>query len=103
MELLDVPKVGDDALGSGDVRENGRYMYFSLVLFSKARSCANRIGGPKEGDFRSKTKSCILTQSKKCRVDPNVFDRPIRSAHPVAKAGVFQRDARIGLLDQRRC
>ena len=42
-----------------------------------------------KGDFRSKTKSCILTQSKKCLLDPNVFDRAIRSAHPVEKVDFF--------------
>ena len=42
-----------------------------------------------KGDFRSKTKSCILTQSKKCLFDPNFFDRAIRSAHPVEKVDLF--------------
>ena len=40
-----------------------------------------------KGDFRSKTKSCILTQSKRHPFDPNFFDRAIRSAHPVEKVG----------------
>ena len=38
-----------------------------------------------KGDFRSKTKSCIVTESTKCLFDPNFFDRAIRSAHPVEK------------------
>ena len=42
-----------------------------------------------KGDFRSNTKSCILTQSKKCFFDPNFFERAIRSAHPVEKTDVF--------------
>ena len=42
-----------------------------------------------KGDFRSKTKSCILTQSKKCLFDPNFFDRAIQSAHPVEKVEFF--------------
>ena len=42
-----------------------------------------------KGDFRSKTKSCILTQSKKCLFDPDFFDRAIRSAHPVEKVDLF--------------
>ena len=36
-------------------------------------------------DFRSKIKSCILTQWKKSLFDPIFFDRAIRSAHPVEK------------------
>ena len=39
-----------------------------------------------KGVFRSKTKSCILTQSKKRPFDPNFFDRAIRSGHPVEKS-----------------
>ena len=42
-----------------------------------------------KGDFRSKTKSCILTQSKKCLFDPNIVDRAIRSAHPVEEIDFF--------------
>ena len=42
-----------------------------------------------KGDFRSNTKSCILTQSKKCFFDPNFFERAIRSAHPVEKIEFF--------------
>ena len=42
-----------------------------------------------KGDFRSKTKSCILPQSKKCLFDPNFFDRAIQSAHPVEKVDFF--------------
>ena len=42
-----------------------------------------------KGDFPSKTKSCNLTQSKKCLFDPNFFDRAIRSAHPVEKVDFF--------------
>ena len=49
-----------------------------------------RIGGSKRAFyFRSKTKSCILTQSKKCLFDPNFFDRAIRSAHPIEKVDFF--------------
>ena len=36
-----------------------------------------------KGDFRSKTKSCILAQSEKCLFQSIFFDRAIRSAHPV--------------------
>ena len=42
-----------------------------------------------KGDLRSKTKSCILTQSRKCLFDPSFFDRAIRSAHPVEKNDFF--------------
>ena len=41
------------------------------------------------GDFRSETKSGILTQSKKFLFDPNFFDRATRSAHPVEKVDFF--------------
>ena len=53
------------------------------------------------GDFRSKTKSCILTQSKKCLFDPIFFDRanPIRASR--RKNRLFQRNGRIGLLDRK--
>ena len=44
-----------------------------------------------KGDFRSKTKSGILTQSKKRLFDPNFFDRAIRSSHIVEKVGFFRR------------
>ena len=40
-------------------------------------------------DFRSETKSGILTQSKKCLFDPIFFDRALRSAHPVEKVDFF--------------
>ena len=42
-----------------------------------------------KGDFRSETKSGILTQSKKCLFDPKFFDRAIRSAHPVEIVDFF--------------
>ena len=43
----------------------------------------------KKGDFRSETKSGILTRPKTCFFDPNLFDRTIRSAHPVEKVNFF--------------
>ena len=42
-----------------------------------------------KGDFRSKTKLCIPTQSKECLFDTIFFDRAIRSAHPVEKVDFF--------------
>ena len=40
-------------------------------------------------EFRSETKLGILTQSENRLFDPNVFDRAIRSAHPVQNVDVF--------------
>ena len=56
-----------------------------------------------KGDFRSETKSGIVTQSQNFLCDPIFFDGAIRSAHPVEKVDFFNAGCadRIARLFQR--